>query len=180
MNVMSNNATDSICSSEGVGQSGVGTAPPSGAQGHTESWLSGFIVLVKVQPKAQEPETFIRTGRQQHQKLLHNPLQRNRKNKTVIAKRTIHKTCIPTLIPLRVIISFQTDAHDGGVLGDENLSRNPQVYTQLINGTPLRKRCPFYKYKLAANKFYLKELTNRCFHFALSSTRIIKTAKQLM
>lgn len=37
----------------------------------------------------------------------------------------------------------------------------------------------FYQYKLAINKFYLKELTNRFFHFALSSTRIIKTAKQL-
>lgn len=71
----------------GRGSSGVGTAPPSGAQGHAESWLSGLIVLVEVQPKAKEPETFIRTGRQQHQKLLHNPLKRNRSNKTVIAKR---------------------------------------------------------------------------------------------
>lgn len=42
--------------------SGMGTAPASGAQGHTKSWLPGFIMLIKVQPKAKKPETFIRAG----------------------------------------------------------------------------------------------------------------------
>lgn len=56
----------------------MGAAPPSGAQGHTQPRLSGLVVLVKVQPEAQEPETLIRAGRQQHQELLHDALETRR------------------------------------------------------------------------------------------------------
>jgi len=52
----------------------VGAAPPSRAQRHAEPWLSGFIMLVKVQAEAKKPKTVIRAGRQQHQKLLHDAL----------------------------------------------------------------------------------------------------------
>lgn len=31
-------------------------------------------MFIEVQPEAEKPETFIRAGRQQHQKLLHNTL----------------------------------------------------------------------------------------------------------
>lgn len=57
----------------------VGAAPPSGTQRHPESRLSGFIVLVEVQPEAKKPKAFIGAGRQQHQKLLHDALRRKRR-----------------------------------------------------------------------------------------------------
>lgn len=52
----------------------VGAAPSSRTQRHPQSRLSGFIVLVEVQPEAQKPKAFIGAGRQQHQKLLHDAL----------------------------------------------------------------------------------------------------------
>lgn len=55
----------------------VGTAPPPTAQRNPKPGFSGFVMFVEVQPEAEKAETFIRAGRQQHQKLLHNALGRD-------------------------------------------------------------------------------------------------------
>ena len=52
----------------------MGATPPAGAQGHPQPWLSGLVVLVEVQPEAQEAQALVGAGRQQHQELLHHTL----------------------------------------------------------------------------------------------------------
>ena len=52
----------------------VRATPPAGAQGHPQPRLSGLVVLVEVQPEAQEAQALVGAGRQQHQELLHHTL----------------------------------------------------------------------------------------------------------
>lgn len=78
----SRNAVPSAGGSLRTGKgSRVGAAPPSGTQRHPESRLSGFVVLVEVQPEAEKPKAFIGAGRQQHQKLPHDALRRRRNSR---------------------------------------------------------------------------------------------------
>lgn len=155
----------------------MGTAPPPGAQGHSKSWLSGFIMLIKVQPEAKKPQTFIRTGHQQHQKLLHNPLKKSKKSKIFISERNYLQNMPPPIyFHMRLFFPSKHKHQDGKCPVWWELLQHLAVYPP--NRIHIRKKCPFYKYKLATNKFYLKELTNRFFHFAPSSTRTIKRAKQ--
>lgn len=56
--------------------SGVGAAPAPGAQGDTQPWLPCTVVLIEVQPEAQEAQALIGAGRQQHQELLYHALWR--------------------------------------------------------------------------------------------------------
>lgn len=58
--------------------SGVGAAPAPGAQGDAQPWLPCTVVLIEVQPEAQEAQALIGAGRQQHQELLHHALRRQR------------------------------------------------------------------------------------------------------
>lgn len=58
--------------------SGVGAAPAPGAQGHAQPRLPRPVVLVEVQPEAQEAEALVGAGRQQHQELLHYTLRGQR------------------------------------------------------------------------------------------------------
>lgn len=58
--------------------SGVGAAPAPGAQGDAQPWLPCTVVLVEVQPEAQEAQALIGAGRQQHQELLYHALWRQR------------------------------------------------------------------------------------------------------
>ena len=56
----------------------MGAAPAPGAQGHTQPRLPRPVVLVEVQPEAQEAQALVGAGRQQHQELLHHALRRQR------------------------------------------------------------------------------------------------------
>lgn len=49
-------------------------APPGGPQRGTQARIPGFVVLVEVEPEAEELQTLIRAGHQQPQELLDNAL----------------------------------------------------------------------------------------------------------
>lgn len=124
----------------------VGAAPPSGTQGHPESWLSGFIMLIEVQPEAEEPETFIRAGGQQHQKLLHDPLKRDTESETLVSERkcpqahpTSHHSHLTWGCFSSQIHKSHMNPHHGRRLGDKNCSgftETTAAHDQEI--------CPFY------------------------------------
>lgn len=45
-------------------------------------------MLIEVQPEAEKPEALVGAGRQQHQKLLHDALERDGSKGTLVEKRT--------------------------------------------------------------------------------------------
>lgn len=87
----------------------VGTASPPTDQRNPEPGFSSFVMFIEVQPEAEKPETFIRAGRQQHQKLLHNTLgwKRRRVSWNTLSSRPSQCHCtnkplagIPQLVSL--------------------------------------------------------------------------------
>lgn len=53
-------------------------APPGGPQRWTQARIPGLVVLVEVQPEAEELQTLIRAGHQQPQELLNDALWEER------------------------------------------------------------------------------------------------------
>lgn len=122
----------------------VGAAPPSRAQRHSEPWLSGFIMLVKVQPEAKKPKTFIRAGRQQHQKLLHYALKTR---KSIFFRREPSTNTPPPSPPQPHLGWFllpdqqcSINTHHGRCPKGRTTAPGTQVHR--TNGSRVRKRYP--------------------------------------
>lgn len=64
----------------------VRAAPAPRAQRHAQPRLPGLVVLVEVQPKAQEPKALVRAGCQQDQELLDDSLKGKEKPKRQLRK----------------------------------------------------------------------------------------------
>lgn len=69
----------------------VGAPSAPRAQRHAQPRLPGLVVLVEVQPKAQEPKALVRAGCQQDQELLDNSLKGKEKPKRQLRK---HPWCV--------------------------------------------------------------------------------------